>query len=147
MLLKFSLVLVLSSFVLASSDLPIKNQDVSPQQLQKQNRQIVQLASKEISKQLPQKVDKYTTMTKVIGKDTSLLYIFEINSGAKSDEAIIKEDHSRMQKAVTNGICRTSKRFLEAQIDITYRYTSATTKRKLFDFFVDQDVCLKLKRR
>jgi hypothetical protein len=147
MLLKFSLVLVLSSFVLASSDLPIKNQDVSPQQLQKQNRQIVQLASKEISKQLPQKVDKYTTMTKVIGKDTSLLYIFEINSGAKSDEAIIKEDHSRMQKAVTNGICRTSKRFLEAQIDITYRYISAVTKRKLFDFFVDQDVCLKLKRR
>ena len=52
-----------------ANNLPIKQQDVSPQQLQKQNRQIVKLAAQELSKQLPQKVDKYTTIVDIKSKD------------------------------------------------------------------------------
>jgi hypothetical protein len=114
-------------------------------QMIKQNKKIVQLASKEISKTLPQTVDKYTKLVQVDGKDTTLIYMFEINTGAKSDEVVKKEDHSRMKKAVTYGICKSSKNFLDANINITYLYTSATSKVKLFQFDITKETCLKVK--
>ena len=95
-----------------------------------------------MSKTLPQNIDKYTTLQKVEGKDTKLIYIYEINTGAKSDESIRNEDRSRMQQAVTNGICKSSKRFLDAKIDIAYLYRSATSKEKLFIFNVSQKDCI-----
>jgi len=146
--------IVLSSFIgfsvcltLGAVDqLPVKQQDVSPKQLESQNRQIVKLAAAEESKNLPIKIDKYTTIVDIKAQDTTMIYTFEINSGAKSDEAIIKEDHSRMEKAVTQGICRSSKRFMDAQITKIYRYISAVSKRKLFEFKVNQAVCSKLNK-
>ena len=107
----------------------------------KQNRKIVKLASEEISKTLPQKVDKYTTLLRVEGQDTTLVYVFEINTGAKSDDTVRQEDRTRMQKAVTSGICRSSKRFLDSEIDISYLYKSAASKEKLFQFNVRKDDC------
>lgn len=118
----------------STKDLPVS-------ELIKQNRHIVQLASQEMSKTLPQKVDKYTQLLRVEGKDTTLLYIFEINTGAKSDETIIKEDHTRMRKAITQGICTSSKRFLDANISISYRYISAGSQKKLFQFDVEKSDC------
>ena len=120
----------------------IKQQDISPIQMQKQNKQIVQLAATEINKTLPQTVDKYTTLTKVEGKDTTILYTYEINTGAKSDETIQKEDRSRMKEAVTYGICQSSKRFLDAQIHISYLYISTKSKAELFRFDVSQKDCM-----
>ncbi len=119
----------------------LKSQEMPSSEMQKQNQQIVKMASEEMTKTLPQKVDKYTTLQRVEGKGTRLTYVFEINTGAKSDETVIKEDRSRMKKAVTNGICTSSKRFLDAQIDITYLYTSAASKAKLFQFDVSQADC------
>ena len=136
-------VLLFSDFLFAKS-MPIRNQDVSPAQLQKQNTQIVQLVAKEESKNLPQKIDKYTTIKSIEAKGTTLVYTFEINAAPKSDEAIIKEDHSRMQKAVTKGVCQNSKRFMNAQIKKIYVYRSAVSKKKLFEFVIDQDTCIKL---
>ena len=115
-------------------------------EMKAQNKKIVQLASQEISKTLPQTIDKYTKLTKVTGKDTTLLYIFEINTGSKSDESVKNEDKSRMKKAVTAGICKSSKRFLDAQIDISYIYISAISKAELFKFDVTQKSCLKDKK-
>jgi hypothetical protein len=138
---------MLISSLVSFAKLSIKNQDVSPAQLEKQNKQIVQLAATEISKQLPQKIDRYTTITQVLAQDTNLIYVHEIRVDAKSDDAIIKEDHSRMQKAITKGVCRTSQRFLEAKINLTYRYISAVTKRKLFEFNINEQTCLDLSRR
>ena len=123
----------------------IKQQDISPAQMQKQNKQIVELAATEINKTLPQTVDKYTTLTKVEGKDTTILYTYEINTGAKSDETVQKEDRSRMKEAVTYGICQTSKRFLDAQINISYLYISAKSKVELFRFDVTQSDCVNTK--
>jgi len=119
----------------------IQQKEMPVSAIHKQNRHIVQLASEEISKTLPQKVDKYTTLLRVEGKDTTLLYVFEINTGAKSDEAVTSEDHSRMKKAVSRGICRTSKRFLDADINISYRYISASSKKTLFQFDIEKSDC------
>ena len=121
----------------------LQTQELPTSELIKQNRQIVKLASEEISKTLPQKVDNYTILEKVEGKDTTLIYIFEINTGAKSDEAVKNEDRTRMQKAVTQGICRSSKRFLDAEINISYLYKSAASKARLFQFDVSKDDCMK----
>ena len=140
------LVLLLSftlSYALIAKD-EIKTQNMPTDEMLKQNTEIVKLASEELQKRLPQKVDEYTTLQRIEGKDTTLIYIFEINTGAKSDESIIKEDKSRMKKAIVSGICKSSKRFLDAQINITYVYKSAASKVKLFQFDVSREDCPKI---
>ncbi len=117
--------------------------DLSKEML-KQNRQIVKMAVKAIGDKLPQKVDKYTQFTAISNKDLTLIYTFEINTGAKSDEAVIKEDKKRMEKHVKQGICKSSKRFLDSHINISYIYISAKTKTKLFQFDVTQSDCNEL---
>jgi hypothetical protein len=137
-------ILLLVSYVLFAQSLPVKNQDVSPQQLQKQNTEIAKLVATELSKDLPKIVDKFTKFTKIEAIDANLIYTFEINAGAKSDESIIKNDKKRMEKGVTSGICKSSKRFMDALITITYIYRSAATGSKLFQFDIDQQKCYKL---
>ena len=77
----------------------------------------------------------------VEGKDTTLIYTFEINTGAKSDDAVRKEDRGRMKKAVTTSICDSSKRFLDSKINISYLYISANSKAELFRFDVTRADC------
>jgi len=137
-LLAFSIIATLSQSILAEG---LKQQDLPIEEMQKQKREIVKLSSEEISKTLPQTVDKYTVLTKVEGKDSTMVYTFEINTGSKSDDAVRKEDRTRMQKAVTTGICQASKRFLDAQISISYIYISAVTKANLFQFDISQKDC------
>jgi hypothetical protein len=133
-----SAVLTLGSYSVAEG---IKQQDLPISEMQKQRKEIVKLSSKEISKTLPQRVDKYTVLTKVEGKDTTVFYTFEINTGSKSDDTVRKEDRTRMKKAVTTGICQSSKRFLDADISISYIYISASSKEKLFQFDVSKKDC------
>jgi len=137
-LLALSIITTLSQSTFAEG---IKQQDLPVEEMQKQKREIVKLSSEEISKTLPQTVDKYTTLTKVEGKDTTITYTFEINTGAKSDDTVRNEDRTRMQKAVTTGICQSSKRFIDALINISYIYISATSKAELFRFDVTQADC------
>jgi hypothetical protein len=119
----------------------IQTREFPQTEMKKQNREIVKLVVTEISKTLPQAIDAYTQLVKVEAKDTTLLYTFEINTGAKSDEAVKKEDHARMKEAVTYGICRSSKRFLDAQINISYLYLSSKSKVALFRFDMTQADC------
>jgi hypothetical protein len=121
--------------------LQTQTREFPKEEMQKQNREIVRLSSEEISKTLPQKIDKYTTLTAVEGKDTTLVYTFEINTGAKSDDAVRKEDKTRMQRAVTAGICQSASKFLAAQISISYVYISTASKAELFRFDVSQADC------
>ena len=137
-LIALSIITTLSQYSLAEG---IKQQDLPVEEMQKQKQEIVKLSSEEISKTLPQTVDKYTVLTKVEGKDSTIVYTFEINTGAKSDEAVKKEDRTRMQKAVTTGICQSSKRFIEADISISYIYISAASKANLFQFDVSKADC------
>ena len=127
-----------------ASEMSMQNRELSSQQMKSQNKTIVQMASIEISKSLPHKIDKYTQLLVVKGVGTTLEYIYEINIAPKSDESVKKEDHSRMKRAVTKGICKSSKRFLDADISISYIYKSKTTKAELFRFNVNQKTCFKL---
>jgi len=142
--MKQLLIILLPFFLAFANDLPVKKQDVSPQQLQKQNKQIIKLVVKELSKDLPKTIDKYTMFTNISAKNSNLIYIFEINTGAKSDEAVRKEDRSRMREAVSYGVCKSSKRFMDAQITIIYNYISAKSKANLFNFKINQALCYKL---
>ena len=109
--------------------------------MKSQNKEIVQLVSAEISQTLPQVVDKYTTLVSVTGVGTTLLYKFEINTGSKSDEAIKNEDKSRMKKAITEGVCQSSEKFLLAGINTSYIYISSKTKVHLFQFDISLKDC------
>lgn len=124
-----------------SEEIKTKTGEFPLTEMQKQSREIVRLSSEELSKSLPQTVDKYTVLTAVEGKDTTLIYTFEINTGAKSDEAVKKEDRTRMQKAVTKGACQSAKKFLAAHISISYVYISAKSKEELFRFDITQADC------
>ena len=142
-LLALSVITTLSQSIFAEG---IKQQDLPVEEMQKQKREIVKLSSEEINKTLPQTIDKYTVLTKVEGKESTMVYTFEINTGAKSDEAVKKEDRTRMKKAVTTGICQSSRRFIAAQINISYIYIGAKSKAELFRFDVTQADCPKVER-
>jgi len=120
-------------------------QEYPIEKLKEQNRQIIKMVVEEISKTLPQKVDKYTEMTKIRDENLTLIYTFEINTGVKSDESVQKEDKSRMQKAVTKGVCQSSKRFIDAGVILIYEYLSATSKKELFSFDMNETVCKEFK--
>jgi len=138
--LTFIIGLLSTQSILANSPLPIKNQDVSPEQLKSQNKEISKLVAEELSKNLPQEIDKYTKLTKVDSEEANI----EINTGAKSDMAVQKEDHLRMKEAVTRGVCQSSKRFMDAKITIRYIYLSSKSKSNLFQFDINQAICFKL---
>ena len=127
--------------ILSAKENQITMQEYPLTKMQQQNRTIVQMASEELSKTLPQKVDDYTTLIQIKAKEETLIYLFEINTGIKSDEVVQKEDQTRMQKAITNGICHSSKRFLDAHINIVYIYRSAKSKKELFRFNVKREDC------
>ena len=143
MLKKLSLT-ILTSILIFASDVQIQNREISPKDMKSQNKIITKLAAQEINKSLPQKIDKYTTLITVKAEDSTLVYIFELNITPKTDEAVKKEDHARMKEAVTRGTCISSKKFLEADISLRYIYSSAISKKELFQFNINQESCFKL---
>jgi uncharacterized protein YktA (UPF0223 family) len=114
--------------------------DTLPDKVKLQNQNVVKMAAEGLSKELPKKVDAFTQLISIKAKEETLFYTFEINA-TQSDDMIIKKDKTRMQKAVTEGICHSSKRFLQSDISISYIYTSAKSKKKLFQFDVNKTVC------
>ncbi len=138
------LIIVFFTQIIHASDLPQRTGDFPDKEMQAQNKEIAKLVAEEISSTLPQTVDRYTTLVSVASKDTTLIYTFEINTGAKSDATVQKEDHSRMKRAVTIGICQSSEKFLQAGIYTSYLYVSATTKALLFQFDITQENCLEI---
>ena len=144
MRLLFSIIFILT---LSYSKGIIKGEQEYPSdKFKEQNSQIIKMVVSEISKSLPQKVDRYTTMTNIKDENLTLVYTFEINASPKSDKTIIKEDKPRMQKAITKGVCQTSKRFLDADISLAYEYKSATTKKELFTFLITKEKCQEPKK-
>ena len=105
-----------------------------------QNQNVVKMAAESLSKELPKKVDNFTKLISIKAKDETLLYTFEIDAPS-SDEEIKAKDKTRMQKAVTRGVCKSSKRFLDSDIKISYIYTSAKSKKELFRFDIDKAKC------
>jgi len=139
---KIILLLLALSISLLSSEIKTKTGDFPAKEMKKQNIEVAKLTAAALSKDLPHTIDKYTTLTKIISEKSTLVWTFEINTGAKSDDSIRNEDHSRMKRAVTEGICQSSSKFLTAGVNTTYIYISAKTKAELFRFEVSQKDCL-----
>ncbi len=139
---KTILLLLVLTLSLLSSEIKTKTGDFPAKEMKKQNIEVAKLTAAALSKDLPHTIDKYTTLIKIISEGTTLVWTFEINTGAKSDESIKNEDHSKMQKAVTKGICQSSSKFLIAGINTSYIYISAKTKANLFRFDISQKDCL-----
>lgn len=125
-----------------AQDLKKQTVDMSTRDMKSQNAIIANLFSEEVSKTLPQKIDQYTQLITVKAEENNVIYTFEINTGVKSDASVQNEDRSRMNDAVTQGVCQSSKRFLDADINISYLYVSAKTKVKLFRFDITKERCL-----
>ena len=143
--LMIALLIAFNSYIYATE---IHNQtyNISTKKMDAQKETIANMYAKEISKTLPKQIDKYTKLLNVKADGSTIIYTFEINSGAKSDKTIQNEDKSRMQKAVTRGVCQTSKRFLDSNINISYLYISTKSKVKLFRFDITKDKCFKLNK-
>lgn len=139
--MKFLFVMIFVLFSAFASDMQLQSRELSSESMKKQNKEIAKLAAQELSKALPSTIDKYTKLTNIKANDTTLVYIFEIDISPKSDASVKKEDHSRMKEAVTLGVCRNSKRFLDADISIQYIYNSAHSKSELFKFDIDKEIC------
>ena len=138
------LTLLLLTFSTHATDIIKEGQEYPVEKIREQNQKIIKMVVEEISKSLPQKVDKYTSMTKIEDKNTTLIYTFEIKTEPKSDETVRKEDKPRMEKAITKGVCQSSKRFLEAGITLNYTYLNASTKNELFTFSMNHEKCKEL---
>jgi len=139
---KITLLLLVLSISLFSSEIKTRTGEFPAKEMKKQNLEIAKLTAASLSKDLPTIIDNYTTLTKVINENTTLVWTFEINTGAKSDATVKAEDHTRMQKAVTEGICQSASKFLKAGINTSYIYVSAKTKTKLFRFDISQKDCV-----
>jgi hypothetical protein len=139
---KMVLIFIMLVSSLSAVNMQPQTGELPSEKIREQNKQIVQMAAKEISKSLPQRVDKYTEFVDIKAQGTNILYYFEINTGSKSDASVQKNDKKRMQAAVTKGICQSSKVFLKAQINITYIYISAKTKKELFQFKISEEDCI-----
>lgn len=142
MIHKILLSLILTIPIFASAP-QMQNRNISTKDMKKQNKLIVELAAKELSKTLPQKINQYTILINIKADDTILTYIYEINTSPKSDTTVRNEDNSKMQQAITIGTCKNSQRFLESGITVRYIYNSASTKDELFQFNIKQENCVK----
>ena len=138
-------VLVTSS--LCAKEMKVQVLEFPQKELKKQNIQIATMAAQAMSKNLPQKIDQYTTLRSVKNDNSTLIYTFVISSNTKSDKEIIREDHSRMQKAITEGVCQSSQRFLKAGINTSYIYVSKKTDTPLFRFDITQTKCTNLTKK
>lgn len=143
--------ILLSLLVLGSTSLfaeePLKvdpsAQANADKQMKLQNKNVIKHVVAEYSNKLPQEVDKFTTLREISSDDLTLIYSFDIKTGDKSDEAVKKEDGPRMETYIKDGICKSSRRFLESDIIIKYDYYSVKSKKELFSFRVEAKDCLK----
>jgi len=118
--------------------------DLHVDKMREQNLNIVKKAVEGIGKTLPQKVDNRTTLERIEGEGTRLIYTFVVDGAPKSDEALRKEGQTRMAPIVKAGICRSSARFLQAGIDLSYRYLSKATGAEILRVDVSKKDCQKM---
>ena len=116
---------------------------LSIDKLQEQNLNIVQKAVEGIGENLPQRVDDHTKLVDVNSNGTMLIYTFEVFGGPQSDTAL-KEQGKGMVPRIRQGICFSSKRFLQADITLRYRYLSSATQKEILRVDVDKEQCQKI---
>jgi hypothetical protein len=115
--------------------------DLDVSKMREQNLNVIKKAVEGIGETLPQRVDAYTTMVGIDSNGTRLIYTFEVDGGPKSDETLRKEGKVRMAPIIKRGICQSAARFLQAGIDISYRYLSKASKQEILRVDVSEKEC------
>jgi hypothetical protein len=114
--------------------------EMSIDKLKQQNRELVQKAVEGLNENLPQKVDDFTQFVGVEGNGTKLTYLFDVDAGPKSD-ATLRKEGTAMAPRIRTGICATAKRFLQADITLSYRYRNRTTGTPVLVVDVNKTQC------
>ncbi len=115
--------------------------DANVSRKDRQNSEILEMMKSELSKALPKKIDAYTTLIGIEVEQQTLVYVYTINTGVKSDESVRREDMPRMRKTIIRGECRRSKIHFENGMNIEYRYRNATTQTELFRIHISMKNC------
>ena len=114
--------------------------DLSVDKLREQNLIVVKKAAEGIGETLPQRVDKFTKLTAIDANGTRLIYTFGVDAGPKSDETMRKEG-AKMAPRILQGICTSAKRFIQADISLTYRYINRATHSEILRVDADKSKC------
>ena len=115
--------------------------DLSIEKMREQNINVVQKAVEGLNQNLPVEIDRSTKLVKVEGKDTRLIYTFEIKTAPKSDKELIEEGRTKVAPRVKKGLCHSADRFLQAGIDITYIYQNSATGNTILELNVTKKDC------
>ncbi|OQX73610.1 MAG: hypothetical protein B6D59_05145 [Campylobacteraceae bacterium 4484_4] len=110
------------------------------EKIRAQNVEVLKMAVSSIRPQLPQRVDDYTQIVGIEAEGEHLIYTFEVDTD-KSGKAVTEESKRRMQKRIREGICHSSKRFLQSGITISYLYQNAATHQEFFKVTVAKKDC------
>ncbi|MFA6760368.1 MAG: hypothetical protein WCR69_04910 [Sulfuricurvum sp.] len=137
----FRSILFISVTILLLGAEVIKNEELSGEEFKAQNRQIAELAAGEMNKNTPQQVDSYTTLASVRSSGTTIIYNYELDVDGKSDDELREDASKKMAQGIIDGSCASSRRFLEADIDLHYIYTSKKSKSLLFEVKVTKRSC------
>jgi len=117
--------------------------DLEIDKMRMQNLNIVKKAVEGINKTLPQKVDNVTQLTHLDSNGTKLIYTFEVDIKEEDIDKVREKAKSSMAPRIRDGICKSSTRFLQAGIDISYRYISKKSKKELLIINVNDKSCKK----
>ena len=117
--------------------------DFEIDKMKMQNLNIVKKAVEGINKTLPQRVDRLTQLIRLDSNGTKLIYTFEVDIKDKNISRVREDAKQNIAPRIKRGICKDSKRFLQAGIDIRYRYISRKSKKELLIVDVDEKSCKK----
>jgi len=115
--------------------------DLEIDKMRMQNLNIVKKAVEGINKTLPQRVDRLTQLTHLDSNGTRLIYTFEVDTKDRDINKLREDAKKNIAPRIKRGICKDSTRFLQAGIDIRYRYISQKSKRELLVVDVDEKSC------
>jgi len=114
--------------------------DLSVDKMREQNLIVVKKAAEGIGETLPQKVDAFTKLIAIDANGTRLIYTFEVNTGAKSDETM-RQEGVKMAPRILTGMCGSAERFIDADISLTYRYLSSASNQEVLRVDADKKIC------
>ena len=110
---------------------------------QQAKQKVFEIASQEVNKQCPMKIDDVTRMdsTTYTSKDNTFTYYYTL-SGAADDPSAVEATQKQMEEKLTGIIKSTNelKIYREAKVTMLYIYFSEKTQQKLFSVKVTPDM-------
>jgi len=111
-----------------------------PEKVRLQNQEVIRQAVASLSTSLPKRIDAYTQLIAITEENQTLAYTFTIES-LQSDTEIQKHAEQKVIPRIRQNICQSSRRFIESDIRILYRYQRPKNSKTLFTVTADRAIC------